>query len=78
LSADVCGGLVRRLVWRACPPVLLADITMRLFYKQSCALQLQIILAPQGRTTTRHRYKAPQGGATTNLINQTTAGPINW
>jgi len=38
---------------------------MQHFYKQSYALQLQIILAPQGRATTRHRYKAPQGGATT-------------
>jgi len=33
---------------------------MQHFYKQSCALQLQIILAPQG-------------GATTGLINQATA-----
>jgi len=56
--------LVRHTHRRTCPPVILAGITVQLFYKQSCALQLQIILAPQG-------------GATTNLINQATAGPIN-
>jgi len=38
----------------ACPPVSLADITMQHFYKQRYALQLQIILARQGRATTIH------------------------
>ena len=43
----------------------LPGIIMQHFYKQSYALQVQIILARQGRTTTRHRYKASQGSPTT-------------